>query len=279
MFCASLRWCRYIHFVRKVFELNQVENCRFLSDSGMIVRHESKSFFSFTVLQQFWLDWTVWGVLAPELYAWQHCFIAMRAFTRIFICVHSKNLYFGCCFTDNVSETDSQKLLHGSHSVQEPSCLCNRNTPTCSLLWQRSLRDCSLPVCQPPGRAAELSTAPPSLSLSPASSPPNGAHSSDLMAAQQSRFCRCSNTPPHRPFVGFWYFSSRHRPQGEIRFVSGSFCFRLMDGVVPARFNQRGEQERLRARYISEPGDSAPHTAQDTQLLRLRLLRLQLRQR
>lgn len=44
----------------------------------------------------------------------------------------------------------------------------------------------------PPGRAAQLTTAPPSLSLSPASSPPNSAHSSALTAAQQLRFSRCS---------------------------------------------------------------------------------------
>lgn len=162
MFCASLRWCRYIHFIRKVFELNQVENCRFLSDSGKIVRHESKSFFSFTVLQQFWLDWTVWGVLAPELYAWQHCFIAMRAFTRIFICVHSKNLYFGCYFTDNVSETftwftqcaGAQLSLQQKHSnlLATLTALASRLQParvSASREGSRALYSAALPLSQP----------------------------------------------------------------------------------------------------------------------------------
>lgn len=92
----------------------------------------------------------------------------------------------------------------------------------------------------PPGRAAQLTTAPPSLSLSPASSPPNSAHSSALTAAQQLRFSRCSNTPLRRLLVGFrrYRFGSPHTPTAHRDFDRFFFLFffffelffRCMDG-------------------------------------------------
>lgn len=99
-------------------------------------------------------------------------------------------------------------------------------------------------------------TAPPSLSASPAASPPHSAHCRRLTAAGSrwitllSLYCHTDRWPR----------------------------FHRMDGVVSAGFAERRGQERLRARYAArgvteQPGDSArrraPGAGQESEQLRL----------
>ena len=113
------------------------------------------------------------------------------------------------------------------------------------------------------------SAAPPH--CQPGVSPSNGAGSSLLTAACQTRSSRCSNTPLRLLTVPFVGSTSAALTSTDLRagFVRGAVLFsRCTNGVAPAGFRERAGQERLWAghtahRDAAECGGWAGQRAED----------------